>query len=33
VEPGHTDSELFDQKAGSEEGFTAMFGRIEKTFA
>ncbi len=33
VEPGRTDSELFDQKAGSEEGFTAMFGEIEKLHA
>lgn len=33
VEPGRTRSELFDQKAGAAEGFTAMFGEVEALHA
>ncbi len=33
VEPGRTTSELFDQKAGQEAGFTAMFGEVEALHA
>ncbi len=33
VEPGRTTSELFDQKAGQEQGFTAMFGEVEALHA
>lgn len=29
VEPGRVDTELFDHREGSAEGFTAMFGQIE----
>ncbi|MFD9740831.1 SDR family NAD(P)-dependent oxidoreductase [Umezawaea sp. NPDC059074] len=33
IEPGRTESELFDQKAGAAEGFTAMFGEVEALHA
>lgn len=33
VEPGATATELFDQKAGQWEGFTAMFGEVERLHA
>ncbi|GAA2234323.1 SDR family NAD(P)-dependent oxidoreductase [Promicromonospora sukumoe] len=33
VEPGRTESELFDQKDGAAEGFTAMFGEVEALHA
>ncbi len=33
VEPGRTESELFDQKAGAAEGFTSMFGAVEALHA
>lgn len=33
VEPGATATELFDQKAGSWEGFTKMFGDVERLHA
>jgi NADP-dependent 3-hydroxy acid dehydrogenase YdfG len=29
IEPGRVDTELFDHREGSAEGFTAMFGQIE----
>ncbi|WP_371403503.1 SDR family NAD(P)-dependent oxidoreductase [Kribbella sp. NBC_00662] len=33
VEPGRTESELFDQKEGAAEGFNAMFGEVEALHA
>lgn len=33
VEPGRTESELFDQKENSDRDFTARFGRIEQLHA
>ena len=33
VEPGATATELFEQKPGSWEGFTAMFGEVERLHA
>ncbi len=33
VEPGATATQLFDQKAGSWEGFTSMFGEVERLHA
>jgi NADP-dependent 3-hydroxy acid dehydrogenase YdfG len=33
VEPGRVDTELFDHREGSSEGFTAMFGQIEYLLA
>lgn len=33
VEPGRTESELFDQKSNSDEDFTAAFGEVEKLHA
>ncbi|MDR1152158.1 MAG: SDR family NAD(P)-dependent oxidoreductase [Bifidobacteriaceae bacterium] len=33
VEPGRVDTELFDHRGGSAEGFTAMFGQIEYLLA
>ena len=33
IEPGRTESELFDQKEGAAEGFTSMFGEVEALHA
>lgn len=33
VEPGATTSELFEQKPGQKEGYTAMFGEVEELHA
>lgn len=33
IEPGATDTELFEQKDGQWEGFTAMFGEVERLHA
>jgi NADP-dependent 3-hydroxy acid dehydrogenase YdfG len=33
IEPGRTDSELFDQKAGQEQGFIDAFGEVEALHA